>query len=135
MMDSDDMVIIESEPPPSNDVSHLCLQKAPTIHDDTDSDDKSESDTRPVVHTNNMFGIGKYRFHNYLHDTNDNCPYCHDFLLQAYREKDHGVFLSSSMVVPVCCADMSGILSLIDLKASTTTAAATDANAFSSTLR
>lgn len=86
-MDSDDLVIIESEPPPSTATSQATLPALVMTRHDVDSDSESETDNRPVIHTNVPMRHGRYQYHNYLHDTNDNCAYCHDFLLQAYRER------------------------------------------------
>lgn len=85
-MDSDDLVIIESEPPPSNETSHH-VSRLEIAKQEVYSDDESKPDTHPVIHTNVLMRHGKYRYHNYLRDTNDHCSHCHDFLLQAYRER------------------------------------------------
>lgn len=87
-MDSDDLVIISNEFTPTIEScapANLGLAKR-----DMHSDEESELDSHPIIHTNTMMRAGKYRYHNYLRDTNDNCSFCHDFLLQAYRERRFG---------------------------------------------
>ena len=89
-MDNDDLVIIESErstKPPSDPLALLQTERALEARREPDSDEESEPDSRPIIHTNVSMRHGKYRHHNYLRDTNDNCAHCHAFLLQAYREK------------------------------------------------
>jgi hypothetical protein len=89
-MDSDDLVIVESErstKPPPDPLALLQMEMALKARREPDSDEESEPDLRPIIHTNVPVHNGKYRHHNYLRDTNDNCAHCHAFLLQAYREK------------------------------------------------
>ena len=89
-MDSDDLVIIDSEPSMKISTRPLAQSRDQGVKHDADSDDDFESETHPIIHTNTMMRSGKYRYHNYLRDTNDNCAFCHDFLLQAYRERRFG---------------------------------------------
>jgi hypothetical protein len=127
-MDSDDIVVIESGPSPNNNnnISHPCVQ---AVYDDTESEEESEIDPRPIIHTNTMMRNGKYRYHNYLRETNDNCPFCHDFLLQAYRERYSTESPFSAMVTPVGCVFDADVDVLNESTASATTADA-DASLF-----
>lgn len=131
-MDSDDLVIIESEPLPNRGAPHVAPPGLRIEKQDVDSDDKSQPDRHPIIHTNVSMRHGRYRYHNYLHDTNDNCSHCHDFLLQAYREKRFGGFPPPSPItapvrylkVPERCSLMCCTAS-----ASSATAASAAANA------
>lgn len=98
-MDLDDLVIIESEPPSNRGVLHAAPSELKIKKQDVDSDGESQPDTHPIIHTNVYMRDGRYRHHNYLHDTNDNCSHCHDFLLQAYREKRFGGFPPPSPII------------------------------------
>lgn len=126
-MDSDDMVVIESGPSPNNShISQPCTERVEAVYDDTESEEESEIDPRPIIHTNTMMRNGKYRYHNYLRETNDNCPFCHDFLLQAYRERYSTESPFSAMVTPVGCVFNANVSMLNESTASATT---TDADA------
>lgn len=87
-MDSDDLVIIDSEPSMNGITSPATLLQSQMTKNDLEADAEPDSDTRPLIHTNigSSKIIGKYRYHNYMRDSNDNCPHCHDFLLEALRE-------------------------------------------------
>lgn len=91
-MDSDDLVIIDAETPMSVRPSSVAHRRLGIRQKHVDSDEESESDTHShpidIIHTTCMTRrINKYRYHNYLKNTNDNCAVCHELLLQAYREE------------------------------------------------
>jgi hypothetical protein len=89
-MDSDDLVIIDDEFTPHNPSDTFAPAKLDLAKRGIDSDEESDSNSHPIIHTNTFMRNGRYRYHNYLRDTNDNCTFCHDFLLQAYRERHFG---------------------------------------------
>lgn len=91
-MDSDDLVIIDNDFPPSASVKTYAPAEQEVAKRDSNADEESDNDSYPIIHTNSTMRNGKYRYHNYLQDTNDNCAFCHDFLLQAYRERRFGTF-------------------------------------------
>lgn len=138
-MDSDDLVIIDSEPSMSVVNSPAALPQLKTAKNDVESDEEYGSNSHPIIHTNIIMRNGKYRYHNYLKDTNDNCAFCHDFLLQTYRERRFGAFPPPPppLVVPVGCTGPLNVNSLNERAASTsstatataTTAANANANA------
>lgn len=91
-MDSDELVIIDNDFTPSAVVEPSVPQRLELAKRDIDSEDEPEVDSHPIIHTNMPIRNGKYRCHNYLRDTNDNCAFCHDFLLQAYSERHFGAY-------------------------------------------
>lgn len=106
-MDSDDLVIIENEGPATSPVDPFAMPQTDMenkARQGLASDEESDPDSRFIVHTNVPMRRGKYRYHSYLHDTNDYCHHCHDLLLQTYRERrpDLGSPLPSmvTLVIP-----------------------------------
>lgn len=86
-MDFDDLVMIEREAKVNATTTTVSRARHKMAKEfDTDSESEAAGDTRPIIHTNTTMRNRKFRYHNYLCSTNDNCADCHEQLLQAYRD-------------------------------------------------
>lgn len=112
-MDADDLVIIDSEPLMKASTSPVAQVQNHVLKHNAGLDDDSGPDARPIIHTNTMIRSNKLRYHNYLQDTNDNCNFCHDFLLQTYRERRFASLPPPpSLMAPVGCSRLFNACSL-----------------------
>lgn len=101
-MDSEDLVVIDSGPAMHGNTSSSSDTSDEAFEKDNDTDNDSETDFRPLIHTDTDIRSGKYRYHNYMRESNNNCELCHDLLLQAWRDIRFGSYSRPvSVIAPV----------------------------------